>query len=922
MRSVRNVSSALLLAGTAAIASGSAVAQPSVHRGAQAAPATRAAPAPSYDRFVLPNGLTTLVHTDHTSPSVFVGIWYKTGSRDEPVGKTGFAHLFEHLMFQSTAHRKQEFMAALKLIGAVNANGVTRTDNTAYFETVPTNALDSVLWLESDRMGYLDGGITQALLDEQRRVVLNEKRQGELRPEELAWRHFLTAFYPVGHPYAHPTIGSTEDIEAASLADVKQWFQDHYGAGNAVLVLSGDIDAATAREKVTRYFSAIRPGTPINRPLQWTPSQTEARRDILYGGFATANVSRSWPIPNDDPRERTLLLLAARAMAGPKDSPLVQALVTDAKVATAVTATVSESELQSTLSVSMGVRPGVSPDTASKALDQALRDYASKGPKPERLQSIVAATDASLLRSLENTATIGNWFGEGEVAHGDPTYFLRQREWITSVTPGEVRAVAAKWLERPFYELTTLPLPNRTAAASDVDRSQMPAPGSFKSAIDFPPLTEMVLSNGLKVVVAQRAAVGMVDLHLQFAGGALSGSYPPGTAARALELLSSGAKAGNGEPIERRLSQLGMGLGGSAGPWNTGLVWSVPNDRLAESFAVAANLVQHPIFPEPAVAEANTNAARRFDSYERDPTNAGVNLLKRAIWGDGDPRGHIATRAEPEAISRETLLRFQAQQLVPNAGTLYIVGDVSPARAKTLAEQYFGGWKAAPPAPSHPLPIALPVGAKLILVDAPGAQQSSITVGSLAPAFDKDASATEALVTAIIADIGSGRLNNNLRQDKGWSYGFGGGIEDSPVGQRLFIASGTVQADRTGASVAELQREFSDVAGNRPLTEQELDGQRTAMTRAQSQHFTRNDAFLNALVTSGAYGLSLDRAASTDRRLAAVTLDRAQRLARTLFQPDALTWIVIGDLKTIEPQLRAPGLPPVEVWDLYGHKLR
>ncbi|MEJ8630019.1 insulinase family protein [Sphingomonas sp. I4] len=302
----------------------------------------------------------------------------------------------------------------------------------------------------------------------------------------MAWRHFLTAFYPAGHPYAHPMIGSTEDIEGATLDDVKHWFQGHYGAGNAVLVLSGDIDAATAREKITRYFGAIRPGTPISRPLQWTPSLTETRRDRLYGDFAQTSISRSWPIPNTSPRDTTLLLLAARAMAGPKDAPLVRALVTDAKVATGVTATVNESALGSVLNLSIGVRPGVSPEVASRALDAALADYATKGPPPSRLQSIIAATDASLLRSLDDNAAVGNRLGEGEVAHGDPAYFLKQRAWINDARPDEVRAVAAKWLTRPYYEMITMPVPDRQAGSADVDRSHMPAPGPFKSEIAFP----------------------------------------------------------------------------------------------------------------------------------------------------------------------------------------------------------------------------------------------------------------------------------------------------------------------------------------------------------------------------------------------------------------------------------------------------
>ncbi|WP_343527042.1 pitrilysin family protein [Sphingomonas sp.] len=903
---------------------GAAACLPAAVQAGQTTPAQQVATVP-FERLTLPNGLTALVHTDHSSPSVFVGLWYKTGSRDEPPGKTGFAHLFEHLMFQSTAHRPHEYMAALKAIGGVGANGMTRTDDTVYFETVPTNALDSVLWMESDRMGYLDGGITQALLDEQRRVVLNEKRQGELRPEEMAWRHFLTAFYPAGHPYAHPTIGSTEDIEGATLDDVKQWFQGHYGAGNAVLVLSGDIDAATAREKITRYFGAIRPGTPISRPLQWVPTLTETRRDRLYGDFAQGSVSRNWPIPNDSPRETTLLLLAARAMTGPKDAPLVRALVTDAKVATGVTATVNESALGSVLNVAMALRPGVSPETADRALDAALADYAAKGPPPSRLQSIVAATDASLLRSLDDQGAIGNRLGEGEVAHDDPAYFLKQREWINAARPEDVRAVAAKWLARPYYELVTLPVPDRQVAPVDADRSHMPAPGPFKSEVAFPPVTAMTLANGMKLVVARRAGTATTDMSLQFATGTLSDpGTPPATVDRAFDLLAAGAETRSGQPVEQRLSQLGIRLGSQAEPWSSAVRWSAANNRLDDSLALVADLVRHPGYPPSAIAEARSDALRALDAQSRNPFGAGMPLLRRAIWRDADPRGHIPTRQEAEAVSRASLVDYQTRHIVPGEATLYIVGDIAPERARALAERHFGSWTGAALHPDRPLPAAptIPQGPRLILVDAPGAPQSSITVGTRVPPFDKDRSATDTLTSAILADIGSGRMNANLRQDKGWSYGFGGEIQDAPTGDRLFVARGTVQADRTAASLAELRREFTNFATTRPPTEGELNAQRNALLRTATLGLSRNEAFLNALETSGRYQLPYDRPATLARRLDAVTLNDVQDSARRLFGPEDMTWVVIGDLRAIEPQVRALGLGPVEVWDVHGRKLR
>lgn len=924
---IANVTSGRLAFLTLLVAQ-SAITQPCI-AAAQAGPPVATAPVTrvAFERFTLPNGLTVLVHTDHGSPSIFVGTWYKTGSRDEPPGKTGFAHLFEHLMFQSTAHRPQEYMAALKAIGGVNANGITRMDNTAYFETVPTNALDAILWMESDRMGYLDGGITQALLDEQRRVVLNEKRQGELRAEDMASRHFLSAFYPADHPYAHPTIGSTRDIENATLDDVKGWFQSHYGAGNAVLVLSGDIDIATAREKVTRYFGAIRPGTPISRPLQWAPSWTETRRDILYGGFPHASLSRNWTVPNTSPRETTLLQLAARAMTGARDAPLVHALVTQAKVATRVSATVNENALGSILIIAMDLRPGVSPTAAAQALDTALADFVAKGPPASRLQSTVDATDDALLRSLDDPAAIGNYLGDGEVAHGDPRYFLRQRDWIAAARPTEVQAIAARYLTRPYYELTTLPIPERTPAPTDVDRSHMPLPGPFNTRISVPPVTTTRLSNGMTLVVARRPGTATVDMSLQFDSGTLSDPrLSPQTVTWAFDLLNAGTTTGSAETIQQRQSRLGMRMGTREGPTNSAVVWSVANSRLAPSLALVADLVRHPSYPQSALDDARADALRTLDAGERNPFVAGTALFRRALWGDADARGRMPTRRDIEAESCTALTGFQADHIVPGRATLYMVGDVAPEQAKALAERYFGDWRGASSPPAGP---ALPPaprgpahGPRLILIDAPGAPQSSITVGTVVPPFDKDRSATETLVAAALADIGSGRLNANLRQDKGWSYGFGGEIQDVPQGGRLFVARGTVQADRTADSLAELRRELADITTTRPMTQAELDAQRDSMVRASALHYTRNAAFLDWLETAGAYALPYDRPATLGERLNAVTLADARATAQRLFDPAAMTWLVIGDLRIIEPQIRALGIAPVQVWDVHGRPLR
>ncbi|WP_395943908.1 M16 family metallopeptidase [Brevundimonas sp.] len=879
-----------------------------------------------YERFTLPNGLTVLVYTDHTVPTVFVGVWYKVGSKDEPEGRTGFAHLFEHLMFQPTRNRPTEYFPPLEAVGATGMNGSTSTDYTQYYETVPSNALDRALWMEADRMGDFGNGITQALLDEQRAVVKNEKRQGELGPGQASEAQFLRSYYPAGHPYAHTTIGSMEDLDRATVEDVKAWFDANYGASNAVLVLSGDIDAATAREKVARYFGGVRQGEPISRPERWTPSIPDIRRDVVYENIPVASLTRTWPLSNGASRDNTLLQLAARSLAGGKGTPLYDALVEDLDLATGVSASVSEGVLTGAFSLSVQLKPGVTPETADAAVDRVLADFYVTGPKAERLESVVTGTDLSLLRMIENSNAIGTWLADGEVTHGDPTYFLKQRDWIVDVNRDEVRDLAARTLSRPYYELIQAPSPAPVAApdaSALADPTRMPDPGPADTKIQFPAVEETTLPNGMKLVVARRPNLPVVDASLQFATGSLAEeAYGRGTAARAFSLMTAGTRRYDAEQLAREASRIGVGINGGAQARQSGVSWSMLEAKLDEGFALAAEVVRHPAYPQRDIDRGLEGVGPQFDAYERNPIESAGPVYARAIWGEGHRSGRIGTRADAADVSRDAIQSFHDHELGPNNATLYLVGDITLDQARTLARKHFGDWRPVTPTPLATVPEATGAPGRVILVDAPGSAQTSLTVGHVVDAFDPDQSAAEALADSVLGAGFNSRLNMNLREDKGWTYGFTGGVSDAPVGQRVFTASGTIEAEHTAEAMTEVRKEIADYVGDRPATQEEIDRDRTARILALPSAFTGNGAFLGSIVSSAAYGQPYDRAASSGDRLAAVTLDQVQALSRRTYHPDRLTWVVVGDLSRIEASVRALNLGPVEVWDIYGKRLR
>src|SRR5436190_9006013 len=311
-----------------------------------------------YKKFVLTNGLTVLVHEDHKAPIVAVNIWYHVGSKNEKEGKTGFAHLFEHLMFNGSENYNNDWFKALEKVGATDLNGTTNEDRTNYFQNVPVSALDMVLWLESDRMGHLVGAIDKPRLDEQRGVVQNEKRQGENQPYAISEDLVTKAVWPAEHPYAHTVIGSMEDLNAASLDDVKEWFKTYYGPSNAVLIIAGDIDAETARQKVEKYFGDIPPGPPVAHFQVWPAKRSGSQRELAQDRVPQARVYKVWNIPGHNTADEAYLNLASDILSSDKASRLYKRLVYDDQSATAVQAFLDDREIGGLFYITATAKPG------------------------------------------------------------------------------------------------------------------------------------------------------------------------------------------------------------------------------------------------------------------------------------------------------------------------------------------------------------------------------------------------------------------------------------------------------------------------------------------------------------------------------------------------------------------------------------
>ena len=450
--------------------------------------AAQSTPDIPYERFVLANGLTVIVHEDHKAPIVAVNVWYHVGSKNEQPGHTGFAHLFEHLMFNGSEHYDKEFQAPLERAGATDLNGTTNEDRTNYFVNVPTSALDLELWLESDRMGHLVGAITQAKLDEQRGVVQNEKRQDENEPYGKVWDFLTPRLYPPNHPYSWTVIGSMEDLNAAKLDDVKGWFQSYYGPSNAVLVIAGDIDVKTAKEKVEHYFGDIPPGPPVARQEAWIAKRTGSQRGTMQDRVPQARIYKVWNVPPWSSADASALEIAASVLSDGKSSRLYKRLVYTDQIATDVDASVEEHEIGGLFTITASARPGTELARVEKAVDEELARFLAGGPTPAELARVKTRARAGFIRGIERIGGFGgksDVLAQGEVFAGRPDFYKVRQQRVAAATVSEVKTVASRWLVRRRLHPRGPSLP-RLRRGSGWGGSQCPACARRRPEADLP----------------------------------------------------------------------------------------------------------------------------------------------------------------------------------------------------------------------------------------------------------------------------------------------------------------------------------------------------------------------------------------------------------------------------------------------------
>ncbi|MCW0376016.1 M16 family metallopeptidase [Xanthomonas sacchari] len=914
-----------------------------------ARPAAAASVDIAYEQFTLPNGLRVVVHTDRKAPIVAVNLWYHVGAKDEPAGRTGFAHLFEHLMFQGSENHHGEFFEPFKQVGVTDQNGTTNSDRTNYFENVPTTALDMALWMESDRMGHLLGAIDQAALDEQRGVVQNEKRQGENQPYGQAWSRLSRALYPAGHPYHHTVIGSMNDLNAASLADVKQWFRTWYGPNNAVLVLAGDIDVATAKEKVTRYFGDIPAGPSMAQPKVDVAQRSQSTRETMTDKVPQTRIYRVWNVAQTGTEDVDRLQLLAQVLGGATSSRLDRRLVHQDKLVDMVSASVWPSQLGSGFGIIAMVKQGVDPARVEAAIDEELRRLLDKGPDKAELARAKTAFRAGFIRGVERIGGFGgkaDVLAECAVYTGDPGCFRTSLATIAETRPRDLTAVGRKWLGKGDYTLLVQP-GERVAQAEEptvqpaplnpppvdpkyrtlpsvVDRSAGPPKTTQFPKLTFPTLQRATLKNGTTVILAERHEVPVVQFSYEFQGGySADQGRKPGTANFTMGMLDDGAGERDALAFADAAEALGASLAAGAALDGSNAYLSALKENLAPSLALYADMLRRPRFAPNEIERVRASWIASIRQEKAQPNGVAMRVLPPLLYGVGHPYAMpfsgIGTEAAIAALQREDLVDFHRDWVRPEHATLIVVGDTTLAEIVPLLDAQFGDWKGEGTAPSVPVParVARPAKPRVYLIDQPGAVQANLFASELVPPTTDPAAVRFDIANGVIGGDFTSRLNMNLRENKHWSYGARSGAA-SALGQRPWTASAPVQIDKTAQALQEMYKEISAFAsGKAPPTAEEVARIRNIQTLSLPGAYETASAVMGAIGGIVRYGRPDDYVFKRKAEIEAMTPAQV-REAASMLDPNTLTWVVVGDLKQIEAPVRALKLGEVTVIDADG----
>ena len=870
----------------------------------------------AFEKHTLSNGLDVILHEDHTIPVVAVNVWYHVGSKDEEMGRTGFAHLFEHVMFEGSKHHNSSHFEPLQKAGA-NLNGSTTPDRTNYWEDVPTNYLDLALWLEADRMGFLLDALDQQRLDIQRDVVKNERRQSyENRPYGMAHWHLQEALYPLPHPYNWMTIGSQEDLDAATLDDIKAFFTRFYTPTNASLAIAGDIDMGEALEMANKYFSNLAPGEAVPRKGRHD-SGLKGRIELEMRDKVTLpRTYIAWPTSPEGDVDDAPLEIYQAIMSDGLTSRLHKSLVYEKQIAQNANMRYHSSEISGQCVMSVTAAEGHELAEVEAAADAEMARLLREPPTDEEITRVKNRIEASHFRSL---ARIGGFGGRADqlnhfsVFSANPELINTSLDKYMKVTREDIIRVAETVLGGNQVRLRVLPEPSLSPATVTIDRTIMPEPKA-EPVFNPPSPTRTTLSNGMGISVIEQRGLPIVAFGmLMDAGASRDPEQLPGLAGFTAQMLPEGTTSRNSQEIAQAFEFIGSRISAEGRREYTLLSAETLTKHWPTALELTADLVLNPSFPDHEVERVRREHLTELRRGKDEPNAVAEQLMAGLVFQRDSGYGHPLSGTENSigALTRDDMVRQFSQDYSPANANLIVVGDVSIDEVAKRAEEIFGSWKGGDSSANGVATIAPSNGtATIYLVDRPGAPQSVIrAMHTTIPRLHPDYLGLTLMNYAFGGQF-SARLNQNLRQEKGYSYGYQSHVQWFR-GPSLMLAGGSVQTEVTKESVFETLKEFNEVRGSRPISAEELDNSKQSVLRSFPANFERPGAIMGQVLQMVQFGLPDDYLQTVRSNVEAVTLDEVHRVTQELVRPDQLKILVVGDRQQIEKGLRELDIPTV-----------
>ncbi|WP_342249171.1 M16 family metallopeptidase [Sphingomonas sp. OTU376] len=851
-----------------------------------------------YQMAVLANGLTLIVHENRRNPLVCSQIRFNVGSKDEPQGRTGFAHLFEHLMFKESEHRRGNWHKTILAMGGVGVNGTTNLDRTNYYQTVPSAALDQLLWMESDRMGHLLGGLDAATLADEVSVVKNEKRQREGAPYGGVFEAVTTALYPREHPYGHTVLGSFEDLDNASIETVADWHARWYGASNAILVLSGDISFEEALSKVEYWFGGLPAGSPVRRATQWLPEIRETKRVTLFDRVPYRRLYSIWSTPNAADQDSALLHVVAQILGGGSFSRLAQRLVDHDKLCLGINVNQDGRYLCGEFHVISTLAPTATPSAVEAAIDEEIARFIAEGPTQQELDRVRKSGRTTFLRALDDIGQVADLLANNMTFYGRPDGHLTHADLIDGATPDMVREVAARWLSRKALEVDVQKFDAVSSRIDAAERSRAPGMGE-PHAPAFPRVEHGRLSNGLAIQFVRQSGTHGAGLALCLDNGStLDPESADGVSQITLNSLSAGTRSRTKLDLAETMAEKGLNFSASLQKDFTVLTMGALRYDLGEAMDLMAEMLLEPSFPEDELRLLLDRQAAEAQAGGLAPGAATTLAAAPLIYGrtHAYARSPIGTAQSLRAISREMIVARHQAWLDPAQATLAIVGDCSFDAVMAMVEKAFGGWAPALVTQQAPTSVWLP-SPGAYFIERNGGPQSALLLAMASPKITLGNEAL-AIFNSLFGGSFNSRLNSNLRERRGWTYGASSNVYVSPqIGS--FQIRTEVQGDKTLDALEQIELELKALGGERRVTSHEIEEARSRLLVGLASRWAGTAAIMNALIERIVNGLPDDFHDHVEDRIRGVTTKDIDAVAVLVGDRTRYSVIVAGDAANV-----------------------